>query len=274
MHSKPGIKNSKRKSYKDILVNIIRFIAEKITGKKVKIDSQDSSYPDVEANLRTFADSTVGDIIIPRSDICAVSIEDSLDDICKAINTKSHTRVLVYKGDLDTIVGFLHIKDVFKIISEKKQFNIQDILRTHVITTNSTRLIDILATMKKCRVHIAIVADEYGGTDGMITIEDVTEKLLGPINDEHDSQDENHKVSKDGSIIVNSRTKIEDLHRLIDLDLELSEEEDYDTVGGLIMAKIGHMPKVGEKITIANKAAFEIVEATARQVKKVKITVL
>ena len=154
-------------------------------------------------NFESFAEKTVEDIMIPRSDIIAVSCEASLEDISKTIIKYGHTRTLVYKENLDNVIGFLHIKDLFEVIAKSKKYNLKKLMRQHIVSPHSMTLIDLLKQMQIHRTHIAVVVDEYGGTDGIVTIEDVIEAIIGRINDEHDESldAENIETIKPGVMI-------------------------------------------------------------------------
>jgi magnesium and cobalt transporter len=229
-------------------------------------------------NFEKFYSKVVEDVMIPRSSICSVKHDASAEDVFAVINKTGHTRILVYKDDLDNIIGFLHIKDLFKKLSEKKSFSINELIRTHVITATSTKLINLLALMKKKQVHIAVVVDEYGGTDGIVSIEDIIEELVGPINDEHDEEDRGYTVNNDGSINVDASIDVESLEKLLKTKLRDEEDEDdYDTVGGFVMSKIGHLPIVGEKFSITmednRNIKFEVIAATKRKILEIKAVV-
>lgn len=237
-----------------------------------------SKSENIAKNFEKFYSKVVEDIMIPRSSICSVKHDAASEEIFSVINKTGHTRILVYKEDLDNIIGFLHIKDLFKKLSEKKEFSINELIRTHVITATSTKLINLLALMKKKQVHIAVVVDEYGGTDGIVSIEDIIEELVGPINDEHDEEDREYVVNNDGSINVDALMNVESLEKLLKAKLRNDEDEDdYDTVGGFVMSKIGHLPVVGEKFSIKlddeRSVKFEVVAATKRKILQIKAVV-
>lgn len=234
-------------------------------------------------------DKEVWDVITPRSDICAVSVDVELLELCMVMNKSKHTRLLVYKNDLDDIIGFIHSKDVLRVLSQytlslkdnvDQKFKVQDILRKHIITTGNSQLSDVLSIMKRKRVHIAIVSDEYGGTDGMITIEDIIEELIGPINDEHDNSldpEKDYYLLDPNVVIANGRARITDIEVLLNTDFGLTEEDDYDTIGGLVSARTGHMPKVDEQIALEFDEYFielKVLEATNRKIGKVQIRLL
>lgn len=223
-------------------------------------------------NFESFAEKTVEDIMIPRSDIIAVSCEASLEDISKTIIKYGHTRTLVYKENLDNVIGFLHIKDLFEVIAKSKKYNLKKLMRKHIVSPHSMNLIDLLKQMQIHRTHIAVVVDEYGGTDGIVTIEDVIEAIIGRINDEHDESldGENIEIIKPGVMIVNARVEIEELEKILGVSLR-KEEGEFDTIGGLVLAKIGTVPEKGEVIAITEEVTIEILDSTPRAIKQLKV---
>jgi len=223
-------------------------------------------------NFESFAEKTVEDIMIPRSDIIAVSCEASLEDISKTIIKYGHTRTLVYKENLDNVIGFLHIKDLFEVIAKSNKYNLKKLMRKHIVSPHSMTLIDLLKQMQIHRTHIAVVVDEYGGTDGIVTIEDVIEAIIGRINDEHDESldGENIEIIKPGVMIVNARVEIEELEKILGVSLR-KEEGEFDTIGGLVLAKIGTVPEKGEVIAITEEVTIEILDSTPRAIKQLKV---
>ncbi len=245
---------------------------------KLLFSSPINKSENIGGNFEKFYSKVVEDVMIPRSNIYSVKHDASAEDVFAVINKTGHTRILVYKDDLDNIIGFLHIKDLFKKLSEKKSFSINELIRKHIITATSTKLINLLALMKKKQVHIAVVVDEYGGTDGIVSIEDIIEELVGPINDEHDEEDRGYIVNNDGSINVDASINVESLEKLLKIKLrDEDDQDDYDTVGGFVMSKIGHLPVVGEKFFITKEdnrnIKFEVIAATKRKILEIKTVV-
>jgi len=228
---------------------------------------------EIISNLKDFAEKTVEDIMIPRSDIASISIDSKLEDLCKAILEHGHTRTLIYKGGLDNISGFIHIKDLFAVIASSKKVSLKKLIRKHIISPHSMKLIDLLAQMQINRTHIAVVVDEYGGTDGLVTIEDIIEEIVGRIDDEHDidTNEDSYKIIRPGLIVTSARVEIEDIEEAIGIKLR-HEDEEIDTIGGLVMAISGCVPEKGEIIIINEDVVAEIIEATPRTIKQIKIT--
>ena len=223
-------------------------------------------------NFESFAEKTVEDVMIPRSDIISVSYDISLEELSKTIIKYGHTRTLVYKDNLDNVIGFLHIKDLFEIIAKSKKYSLKKLMRKHIVSPHSMTLIDLLKQMQIHRTHIAVVVDEYGGTDGIVTIEDVIEAIIGRINDEHDEglEAENIEIIKPGLMIVNARMEIEELEKILDVTLR-KEEGEFDTIGGLVLATIGTVPEKGEVIALTEEVTVEILDSTPRAIKQLKV---
>ncbi|MDG1436544.1 MAG: hemolysin family protein [Rickettsiaceae bacterium] len=223
-------------------------------------------------NMGSFSEKTLEDIMIPRADIISVADNISLEELNKVIVEHAHARIIVYHEHLDNILGFLHIKDLFEVIVESKNFNLKKLLRKHIVSPYSMKLIDLLAQMQRSRTHIAIIVDEYGGTDGLVTIEDIIEEIVGNIDDEHDiGVDEDYKIIKPGVLITSARVEIEELEKILGVKLSSADDE-FDTIAGLVMALSGSVLEKGEVVHITKDIVAEILEATPRAIKQIKIT--
>ena len=252
--------------------------SSKVSPKQLNSDvdqnyfSELATEGEIISNIDSFSEKTLEDIMIPRSDIISVSLDVTLEELSELMVEHTHTRILIYKERLDNIVGFVHIKDLFKVIVHSKKFNLKRLIRKHIISPHSMKLIDLLAQMQRGRTHIAIIVDEYGGTDGLVTIEDIIEEIVGRIDDEHDiGIDKDYKILKPGLIVTSARVGIEELENVLNTQLK-GDEDEFDTIGGLIMAKSGSVPEKGEVINITNNVVAEILESTPRTIKQIKIT--
>lgn len=232
-----------------------------------------SSKGQILTNFLSFEKKTVEDVMIPRSDICAVKSSITLEGLNGVIMEHSHTRTLVYEDNLDNIIGFIHIKDLFKVIASKQHFELKKILRKPIIAPQSKRIVDLLSEMQKKRTHIAVVVDEYGGTDGIVTIEDVIEEIVGQIDDEHDKKAHNnsYQIVNPQVIIASARVEVKELEKVLGVSLS-SEDDEFDTIGGLILAKVGSVPSPGTVISISDGVEVEVIEASPRNLKQVKLT--
>ncbi len=224
-------------------------------------------------NILSFGELKVDDIMVPRTDIVAIDLAISLDELKKVVLEKEHTRMPVYEGSLDTVIGFLHIKDLLSAIINDQPFNLKKLVRQVLFVPPSMKLIDLLARMKEARVHMALVLDEYGGTDGLVTVEDLVEEIVGEIEDEHDDMQEPDIIPlPDGVMEANARVTIENLEKALGTKIiEGDKEEGFDTLGGLLFSLVGHVPVQGEIITHGSGIVFEVIDADPRRIKRLLI---
>ena len=225
-------------------------------------------------NILSFGDLDASDVMIPRTDIAAVPLDIKLDNLKNTFTSLGHTRLPVYKNSIDEIIGFIHVKDVFKCLVQNKKPSLKSLTRELIFVPRSIKITDLLAKMKQSTVHIAIVLDEHGGTDGLVTIEDIIEEVFGEITDEYDQDKSSSYITFDGEFFtIDARAKIEDVEK--ELGLMLTDEEgEYDTFGGMIISFLGHIPQKGEIIVHPSGLEIEVTDADHRKVKitKVKFT--
>lgn len=224
-----------------------------------------------------FDEKKVVDVMAPRADIFAVDMETPLEELIATFASAGHSRMPVYRGDLDDPVGMVHIKDVIGLIAEREKA-LQDAgpilksLRREILyVPPSMRITDLLLRMQASRIHMALVIDEYGGTDGLVTIEDLVEEIVGEINDEHD-EDEAPTIAPraGGGWDVDARVELHDFEEETGFRLE-TEEDEIDTVGGYVVSLAGRVPQRGEVLSGAGRFDFEVTEADARKVRKLHI---
>jgi CBS domain containing-hemolysin-like protein len=224
-------------------------------------------------NIISFGELEVDDVMVPRTDIVALEAGASPADVIGGFRQAHHSRLPVYRETLDDIAGFVHIKDVLDHWGRDEELSLARILRELLVVPPSMPILDLLARMRATRIHMAVVVDEYGGTDGLVTIEDIVEEIVGEIEDEHDKH-EGPLLQRlpDGGIEADGRTEIEDLEAMLAVDLLPDEaDDDIETLGGLVFAMLGRVPQVGEKINHASGIEFEIVDADPRRVKRLLI---
>lgn len=225
-------------------------------------------------NMLRFSDMKVSDVMTPRTDIVAVESAISLEALKAAIAEQRHSRVPIMNGTLDKIEGFVHIKDLAVQIFLGKPFNLKEIMRQMLFVPGSMPANDLLRKMRIAGVHIAIVVDEYGGTDGLVTMEDVVEELVGEIQDEHDDAIEPKLFQwvNDYTIEADARMRMDELENCFGSESILQgSEEEFDTVGGLIFSYLGHIPAEGETFDYLAALRFTILQADARSIKRVRI---
>jgi magnesium and cobalt transporter len=241
-------------------------------------EEEGEEFPPEEQNLiknvLKFSALSVKDIMTPRTDIKAVEYNIPLKELQEHISENRHTRVPVYNDTLDNIKGFIHIKDLVPMLSDFSSFNMALILRDVLFVPPSMKLLSLLVKMRVHGVHIAIVIDEYGGTDGLVTMEDLFEKIVGDIQDEHDEDEQEEKLSwnAERSCDVDARVLIEDIESNLSIKLNTPDDEaDYDTLGGFIFYQIGRVPAQGDLIEHKSGIKFEILDADARRIHKIRI---
>ena len=223
-------------------------------------------------NLLHFGESTAGDICVTRGDIMSVPSSISFDDLVRAFADAGHSRLPVYGESLDTIVGMIHIKDVFNAnVDESRDRSIATLMREPLFVPESMGVIELLARMRAERTHLAIVIDEFGGTEGLVTIEDVVEEIVGDIEDEHDEEAGGMlTLLEDGLWEADARIELEELQKAVDARLT-SDDDDIDTLGGLVFLMAGHIPAKGECIRHPSGWTLEAVDSDPRRIIRVRL---
>ena len=224
-----------------------------------------------------FDQKKVFDVMAPRADISAVDVDTPLQELIRLFSEAGHSRMPVYRGDLDDPLGMVHIKDVIGLIADDAKplpatGPILKTLRRDVLyVPPSMRVTDLLLRMQASRIHMALVIDEYGGTDGLVTIEDLVEEIVGEINDEHDD-DETLVITpiSGGGWEVDARVELSDFADETGLHLD-SDDDEIDTVGGFAVSLAGRVPQRGEVLVAPNGFDFEVIEGDARKVRKLRI---
>ena len=223
-------------------------------------------------NILRFKDLTARDVMIPRADIVAVEVGTRLPEVLELLSKRAHSRLPIYRGGLDDIVGMLHIKDLLASLATGKKGNIRDLLREVMIVAPSMPLIDLLLEMRESRQHMSLVVDEFGGIDGLITIEDLVEQIVGEIEDEHDVEEAPQIITgPDGSFLADARLPIEEFEEKVCRVLEDDEREDIDTLGGLVFSIAGRIPARGELLRHPPGLEFEVVDADPRRIRRLRV---
>jgi len=223
-------------------------------------------------NLLHFGEQTAGDICVTRGDIIAVPQSISFDALVAAFADAGHSRLPVYGDSLDRVVGMIHIKDVFVAnVDPERDRSIAALLRDPLFVPESMGVIELLARMRSQRIHLAIVVDEFGGTEGLVTIEDVVEEIVGEIEDEHD-EDEVGLLTmlEDGLWEADARIELEELAQAVDPRLS-SKEDEVDTLGGLIFLLAGHIPAKGECLVHSSGWRLEAIDSDPRRIIRVRL---
>lgn len=223
-------------------------------------------------NLLHFGEQTVDDVAVPRGEIVAIAETASFEEVVAIFADAGHSRLPVYRESLDEVVGMIHVKDVFAVLAEDRAAPpLLDLIRQPLYVPQSMGVLDLLAEMRAKRTHLAIVIDEYSGTEGLLTIEDLVEEIVGEIEDEHDDEPEPLIVAgDDGCWDADARAELDDVGEAI--DRRLAEiEEDVDTLGGLAAVLAGHVPEVGEILVHPSGWRIEVTEADERRVHRLRL---
>ena len=258
--------NNNNQSLRDSIKDVID---EKSQTENNNIDLSKKE-KSILTNILSINKLKVDDVMIPRASIVAVQQNYSFGQINDIINKESHSRMPVYRKDLDDILGMVHIKDIIKFSSSQSlSFDVRKILREILFVPPTMPVISLLLKMQATKLHMALVIDEHGGTDGLVTIEDVIEEIVGEIEDEHDKDDDfNFKRINAYTFEAKAEMTIEEFNN--ETRFSISNEE-VDTLGGYIFSKINRVPFTGEVICVEDLYQFEIIDADPRKIKKIKI---
>jgi magnesium and cobalt transporter len=224
-------------------------------------------------NILDLGELRVDDVMVPRADIISLEADTNLNDMMELFHTALHSRVPVYQENLDDVIGFVHIKDLLNYWDNREAFVLKSVVREVLFVPPSMPVLDLMLQMRETRVHMAIVVDEYGGTDGLVTIEDLVEEIVGEIEDEHDEEEGPQIVAReDGTLDADARTPIDELENRVGLDLlPDAQDEDVDTLGGLVFSLLGRVPQRGELIEHESGLEFEIIDADPRRIKRMRV---
>jgi len=264
------LKGLRRRNGDTLRETIEELIEERETEADTPIGEEEGA---LLRNILKLSDLTAYDVMVPRADIIAVPVDIELKELVRVISTKGHSRLPVFRETLDDVIGMVHIKDVLTCLTGERSFDLKSIVRELLFVAPSMRALDLLLQMRLSRIHMALVIDEFGGIDGLTTIEDVVEEIVGEIEDEHDVDTGPKMLARpDGSLIADARTTIEEFEQKVGPVLSDAErEQDIDTLGGLVFTLTGHVPTRGETVTHPSGIVFEVIDADPRRVKRLKL---
>ncbi|MEQ8246753.1 MAG: hemolysin family protein [Alphaproteobacteria bacterium] len=225
-------------------------------------------------NLVKFGDLRVGDVMIPRADIVGLDLRSTIDEVVDVFQREFHSRIPIYREGLDHVIGMVHIKDLLKYWGKSDDFRLEDIVREVMFVPPSMPVADLLLNMRTRRIHMALVIDEYGGTDGLVTIEDLVEAIVGDIEDEHDEDEIDLIVEvSEGVLEVDGRADSVAVEEKLLVDLLPAElDEEVETIAGVVASLAGRVPQRGEVISHPHGVEFEVLQADARRIKRLRIT--
>jgi magnesium and cobalt transporter len=223
-------------------------------------------------NVLRLRETTADDVMVPRADIVAMRADLTLEQAIAQIRDDGHSRLPVYREQLDDIIGMVHVKDLFAYMGRPESFSLEAILRRPLMVAPRVRVLDLLLQMRQQRMHMALVVDEYGGIDGLVTIEDLVETIVGEIDDEHDDEAMPMVTERpDGTLDLNARLPVEDFEKRMGPVLSEDERDaDIDTVGGLVFTLAGRVPAKGEVISHPSGLEFRILDADARKIRRLR----
>ncbi|MBA8667089.1 HlyC/CorC family transporter [Holosporaceae bacterium 'Namur'] len=276
----PG-KNNHRLTFKYFMFLLAKIIKPKMVTLEESVnelikehDLQDTINSEEKVMLQNFVDFKdlkAYEVMIPRTFIIGITENATFEELKQKFIEEEHTRIPVFRENLDEIIGFVHMKDFILFVGKEKEFKMEKVLRELIYVPRSMKLVDLLTKMRQARIHIAIVLDEYGGTEGLVTIEDLVEEIVGDIRDEHDDSEEPELVKVEGgTITVDGKARIEEIEEKFKVDLA-KDEDDFETFGGFILAYLGKIPAIGEKFDHPSGLRIEIIDADKRKIKKAKV---
>jgi magnesium and cobalt transporter len=244
--------------------------AQPQAGQQPELDRQERA---LIANTLRLRETTADDVMVPRTDIVAMRVDVTLEQALQQIRAEGHSRLPVYREQLDEIVGMVHIKDVVAYVGRPDEFKLEVILRRPLMVAPQVPVLDLLLQMRQQRMHMALVIDEYGGVDGLVTIEDLVETIVGDISDEHDAVQAARVVERsDGARDVTARLPIEEFEsRMGPMLSEDERDSDIHTIGGLVFTLAGHVPAKGEVISHPSGIEFRVLDADPRRIRRLRV---
>ena len=250
----------------------LNYIASRETNENTD-ELEDNNEKNLIKNILNLDNKSVEDIMVPRAEIVSIEKKQSLQQIFDIIENESHSRMPVYDNNLDNVLGFLHIKDLIKH-SSKNDIDINKMLRDVLYVAPKSPILELLKRMRSSRIHMGLVVDEFGGVDGLITIEDLVEEIVGEIEDEHDADDEDNLLTKvnEKTIIVNASYKIIDLEKYFSIKIPMRDQEEIDTVGGMMFFIANKVPKNNQVYKYQNFLQFKVIKASSRRIDLLEIT--
>ena len=236
----------------------------------------DESETEMINSIMEFDETYVKAIMVPRIDIVAVDVDDSINDALRLIIDGGHSRIPAYEESIDNIVGILYAKDIFEHLNANfDELKVKELIRDAYYIPETKKVSDLLNELRLKKVHMAIILDEYGGTNGLVTIEDLIEEIIGDIQDEYDVEEDLIVMHSDNQLVADARAPIGDVEEAFDMELdeEILEDSEADTIGGLAFEHLGGIPEVNDEVTVG-RFLIRIVNVSGRRITKVEVTLL
>ena len=260
---------SGRRSNEGSISETLSDLAAQHTEDATPIDPLERALLENTLKLRRM---TIEDVMVPRADIVALSAAAPLEEVVAAVEQSRHSRLPVFEKDLDRIVGMIHVKDVLAHIGKPDTPSLKDLAREVLFVSPAMLVLDLLLEMRLKRTHMALVVDEFGGIDGLATIEDLVEEIVGDIEDEHDiAEPPQLETRPDGTLVADARATLEDFEAAVGEVLTDDEREDLDTLGGLVFNLVGRVPSRGELVSHPSGLEFEVLDSDPRRLKRLRV---
>ncbi len=236
----------------------------------------DESESEMINSIMEFDETYVKAIMVPRIDIVAVDVDDTINDALRLIRDGGHSRIPAFEDSIDNIVGILYAKDIFEHLdADFNELKVKELIRDAYYIPETKKVSDLLNELRLKKVHMAIILDEYGGTNGLVTIEDLIEEIIGDIQDEYDVEEDLIVMHSDNQLIADARAPIGDVEEAFDIELdeEILEDSEADSIGGLAFENLGGIPEVGDEVTV-DRFHIRIADVSGRRITKVEVTLL
>ena len=247
-------------------------LSELIENSNKTNDSFDDHESALLRNILDLKDLTAESLMVPRADIVSIDLTENIDSVMSHICSANHSRLPVHNGSMDLILGMIHIKDLMPHLLKGSTPDLEKLMRPVLFVSPSIWVMDLLHEMRLKRRHLALVVDEFGGVDGLVTIEDLVEEIVGEIEDEHDEMEmPRFELIEEDSAIADARLELEDLEKLVGPLVDVEEREEIDTVAGLVFQLAGRVPVKGEVIRHPCGLEFEVLEGDPRRITLLRI---
>ena len=250
---------------------VLNYIASNKDNENAS-ELEDNNEKSLIKNILSLNDKSVEDIMVPRAEIVFIKDNQNVEEILSIIENESHSRMPVCRDNLDSSKGFLHVKDLLINIFNKN-FELNEITRDILYVAPKSPILDLLKRMRSSSIHMGLVVDEFGGVDGLVTIEDLVEEIVGEIEDEHDADDVEEllvKIDKD-KILVDASYKIIDLEKFFNIKIDLNNEDEIDTIGGMLSYIANKVPKNNQVYKYNDILQFKVIKASARRIDSIEI---
>lgn len=253
-------------------VAALREAVEELIEESAAADGPPTTEHEILSNVVSLREKQVGDCMVPRGNIIAIEADSDMETLVALMTEHAHSRIPAYRETLDETVGMVHMKDVLACLAQGKACRLRELLRPVLFVVPSMPVSKLLMQMRQSRQHMAMVVDEFGGVDGLVTIEDLVEEIIGNIEDEHDDPASPDVIARaDGTLLVDGGTAIEAFEARVGSVLTEEERETIDTLGGYVFHLAGHIPHIGETVPGPSGLFFDVLETDQARIKRVRV---